>query len=69
MSKRKSAAAAAVEFFQTADIGVAREILAICINTVKQRGGAEAPRKKPAKSPRVTDVAGNDVSQAPGVSR
>lgn len=49
MSKRKSAAAAAVEFFQTADLGVAREILAICVNTVKGRGGAESTKRTPRK--------------------
>jgi len=45
MSKRKSAAAAAVEFFQTAPIGTAEEILAICANTIKMRlRGETVPR-------------------------
>jgi len=51
MSKRKSAAAAAVEFFQTASIDTAREVLAICANTVKQRNGVDAkPRRASGKA-------------------
>jgi hypothetical protein len=56
MSKRKSAAASAVEFFQTAALDTAREVLAICVNTVKQRGGAETTKRAP-RAPRTAATA------------